>query len=56
MKRINTLAGDVYMADEVDARIAELECGIKGCPLPKYHHDLPDTHPDHWCKPPASSN
>lgn len=30
-------------------RIAELECGIKGCVLPKHHHLLPDTHPHRWC-------
>lgn len=30
-------------------KIDRLECGIKGCVLPKYHHGLPDSHPHRWC-------
>jgi hypothetical protein len=39
----------VYLAEEVEARIAELECGIKGCVLPKHHSLLPENHPHRWC-------
>ena len=30
-------------------RLAELTCGIKGCVLPRYHSNLPETHPHRWC-------
>jgi hypothetical protein len=29
MKRIKTVGGDIYMADEVDARIVELEKALR---------------------------